>query len=243
MWTTRRWAPRPSTSPRTRTPMSPPSRPAGSTPKSSTSAAAGRRTSWATRSTPASLALPRWSDREGCHFGDTAVTRADGIGQADGHGGSYAGVRDRPAASWTGWCRSRAGRQRHRNRGAAAPVDGGAPAGHPAAVHAAGPAGVGDVGATAAPRPVAGLPGYPFDAAALAPGAGGPSLDLSTDWALSARFGHRGRRSGGADGAGEPTLGIRTDRGGVPQARRAGVGNVGAPDPAPPPAGPGAAAD
>ena len=51
----------------------------------------------------------------------------------------------------------------------------------------------------------------------------------------------RGRRAGGADGAGEPALGLPADRGGVPQARRPGVRDVGAADPAPPPARPGTA--
>src|SRR4051794_33512725 len=42
------------------------------------------------------------------------------------------------------------GCQGHRDRGAAASVDGVAPAGRPTAVHAAGPSGVGGVGASAA---------------------------------------------------------------------------------------------
>jgi hypothetical protein len=42
------------------------------------------------------------------------------------------------------------------------------------------------------------------------------------------------------DGAGEPAVGVREDRGGVPQAGPAGIGDVGAPDSAPPSPRPGA---
>ena len=48
---------------------------------------------------------------------------------------------------------------------------------------------------------------------------GGPPLGLSAHRAGSTRPGSGARRSGGADGPGEPTMGIRQDRGGVPQAR------------------------
>ena len=160
------------------------------------------------------------------------MSSADGVWQAGDCGRSYVGVFDRPARSRTGRCRSRAGCQGCRARGAAAPVDGGAPAGGPAAVHRAGPAGTGDVEPATAPRPVAGVPGHAFDAAALAPGGGRPPLDLSADRPSRTCSGGRGGRGGGADGAREPALGVPEDRGGVPQAGCAGVGDLGAPDPA-----------
>jgi hypothetical protein len=51
-------------------------------------------------------------------------------------------------------------------------------------------------------------------------------------------FGSGDHRAGGADGPGEPTMGIHQDRGGVPQARHPSVGDLGAADPAPAPARP-----
>jgi hypothetical protein len=84
-------------------------------------------------------------------------------------------------------------------------------------------------------------PRYTSHAVALAPGVGGSPLDVSGYRSWPARRGSRGRGSDGADGAGEPALGIRADRGGVPQAGRPGFGHVGVADPAPPPAWPGTA--
>jgi hypothetical protein len=75
-----------------------------------------------------------------------AVSGEDVVRQAGGHGSSHARVRDCPAGPWTGRAGFCTGCQGHRDRGAAASVDGGAPAGHPTAVHAAGPAGVSHVG-------------------------------------------------------------------------------------------------
>src|SRR6266536_4601887 len=98
----------------------------------------------------------------------------------------------------------RAGCQGHRDRGAPAPADGGAPAGRPAALYAAGPDGVGDVGAVAAAGAVGRLPRHDGDAAALAPRAGGPPLDVPGHRARPARLGSEDHRAGGADGAGNP---------------------------------------
>ena len=47
----------------------------------------------------------------------------------------------------------------------------------------------------------------------------GASLDLPIHGSSAARTRSGGHRPGGADGAGEPAMGIRQDRGGVPQAR------------------------
>jgi putative transposase len=90
-------------------------------------------------------------------------------------------------------------------------------------------------GAAAAPGTLAGLPRHAWDAASVASGVGGASLDLPPHGSSSAGTGPRGHCPGGANGAGEPAVGIHQDGWGVPQAGSAGVGDVGAPDPAPPP--------
>jgi hypothetical protein len=71
------------------------------------------------------------------------------------------------------------------------------------------------------------IPAYTRDAASVASGVGGASLDVSGHRAGPAGDGPRGRRPGGADGAGEPAMGLPEDCGGVPQAGCAGVGAVG----------------
>jgi hypothetical protein len=156
--------------------------------------------------------------------------------QAGCHGGSRGGVRDRPAHAGPGRLGSDAGCQGCRDCRAAPPADGVAPAGRTAALYTGGPDGVGHVGEASTAGAMAGLSGHARDAASLASRVGGPPLDLSGRSARSAGCGHRGRRPGRADGAGEPSVGLSADRGGVPQAGRDGVCHVGAQDPASPPA-------
>jgi putative transposase len=69
---------------------------------------------------------------------------------------------------------------------------------------------------------------YTRDAASVASGVGGASLDVPGHRAGPAGDGPRGRRPGGADGGGEPAMGLPEDCGEVPQAGCAGVGDVGA---------------
>src|SRR3954451_8603899 len=138
--------------------------------------------------------------------------------QAGFHGRSYLGVRDRPARSWPGGAGARAGCQRRGDRRAAPSLDGGAASDGTAALCTRRPDGVGDVGAAAATGTLAGLPLYARHAASVASGAGGASLDLPTHRARTAGAGPRRRRPGGADGAGEPEVGVPENRGGVPKA-------------------------
>src|SRR5438034_1277979 len=119
---------------------------------------------------------------EGCHFRVTALTCADADWQAGCCGGPYGGVDTRPAGAGRTRARSDAGRERDRDRGSSASGGGAESAGGPAAIHAGGPDAAGHPGEAAATRAVAGLPGRAVDAAALAPRAGGPPLDVPAHW-------------------------------------------------------------
>jgi len=127
--------------------------------------------------------------------------------QADCHGGSRGGIRDRAAHVGPGRLGSDAGCQGRRDCRAATPADGVTPAGRTAALCTRGPVGVGRVGEASTAGALAGVSGHAGDAAALASRVGGPPLDISGRWARSAGFGPRGRRPGRADGAGEPSVG------------------------------------
>jgi hypothetical protein len=59
----------------------------------------------------------------------------------------------------------------------------------------------------------------------------GPALDVSGHRTRRMRSGSGDRRSGGADGKGESAVGIRADRGRVPQADHPGFGGLGSADP------------
>jgi hypothetical protein len=170
------------------------------------------------------------------------VTCGDACGMIVAHVGAHAGSRGTPAAVGSGRSRSGTGREGRRDRGAPPSADGAAAAGPPATVHPVGPDRAGDAGPAAAARAVAGLPGHPWHAAALASRVGGPPVDVPTYRPAPAWSGLRGGGGGAAVGAGEPAMGVRADRGGVPQAGPGGVRDDGAPDPAPAPAGPGAPA-
>jgi hypothetical protein len=89
--------------------------------------------------------------------------------------------------------------------------DGVAPAGCPPQVHPVGSAGAGGPGQAVAAGAVVGPPRNSGHAAALAPGAGAPPLDLSTPARPAARTGAVGRRSGASPGPGEPTVGLPAD--------------------------------
>src|SRR6266542_4448753 len=93
-----------------------------------------------------------------------------------GRGGAYSRVLDRSAGPRFGRARPGRGREGRGDRRAAPPVAGAAPTGCPAPLHAHRSARAGEV---AAEDTLGGVPGHALDAAALAPRAGAPPLDLA----------------------------------------------------------------
>src|SRR6266508_1776821 len=161
--------------------------------------------------------------------------------QDDLRGRTHVGVPDRTAGPGSGRARPGTGREGCGDRGAAPPAGGAAPAGCPAPLHPDRPDAARDAGTAAAVGTLAAVPGHPFDAAALAPRAGTPPLDLPVGRTTGSPVSARGRgRTHRAAGPGEPPLGLPAHRRGVPQARRHRLGDLGPLDPAVTPARPGA---
>jgi hypothetical protein len=106
--------------------------------------------------------------------------------QADGRGGSYGGVDDRPTDPRRAWVWADAGRGRGGDRRPSASAGGAAPPGCQAAVHAGGSDAARRTREAVAPRTLGGLSGYTVDVAALASGADRPTLDLPADRSQSA---------------------------------------------------------
>src|SRR6266545_7175542 len=97
--------------------------------------------------------------------------------QDDLRGRAHVGVPAGPAGTGSGRSRPGTGREGRGDRGATAPAGGAAPAGRPATLLPYRPDAPRDAGAAAAAGALGAVPGHPRDVAALAPGAGAPTLD------------------------------------------------------------------
>ena len=133
---------------------------------------------------------------------------------------------DRPTPARPAPARADARREGRGDRRAPPPV-GRAPSPGGAATVLPGGPGVARHARTAArPGAVGILSRYAGDAAALAPRARRPVLDLPWAWSRRAqRPGRRGGHPGTSPGPGEPALGLPPHRGGVPQAQRGRLGD------------------
>jgi hypothetical protein len=177
-----------------------------------------------------------------CRICSVTLTSTSGMRSAGG-GPSATGVPGDTvscgaADPWRGRRRSDSRCDGGGDRRAAAPARRAAPTGGPASLHAGRPDGSGGVWRSCCHGSLEGLPGHPVDAAALAPGADPPAVDISGHRATP-RTGPPGGCAGAANGPGQRAMGLPAHRGGMPQARRDGVRDVGAHDPASTPPRPG----
>jgi hypothetical protein len=140
--------------------------------------------------------------------------------------GPYTGVLDRSAGPGGVGSVTGTGSEGRRDRGPAPSDRGAETSGEPSSVHPQRPASSGHPAAGSATQAVGGLPRHAGDAAALAPRACCPKVDLPAHRQPS-HPARRNRRTRRAPGEGEPTLGLAADRRRTAQGPGPGVRVVG----------------